>query len=209
MGTPKDSEVTRGKIIEAAGQLFAEKGFKAVTVREIVQLADTHLSALNYHFKGKEALYLAVVEEACRAVASTKSDQQALLAMPAEDALYYYVKGALDEYSESSELNWQYALVSRNSVVPDELSSDLILQHVKVELSFVAQLLGKAINEEPTSDRVLFSVCSLMGLLDTVCLYGVAASSIAPSFAACMQKNDWVAKQVVTLVLAGAGKMPV
>ncbi len=29
MGTPKDSEITRAKLIEAAGRLFAEKGFRS------------------------------------------------------------------------------------------------------------------------------------------------------------------------------------
>ncbi|HEX7260472.1 MAG TPA: TetR family transcriptional regulator [Luteolibacter sp.] len=47
---------SKRKLLDAAEQLFAEKGFEAVSVRDITQLAKTNVAAVNYHFGSREAL---------------------------------------------------------------------------------------------------------------------------------------------------------
>jgi len=59
-----DGLVTRGQILQAAGELFAAKGFERTTSREICAAAGANLAAVNYHFGGKDALYDAVLVEA-------------------------------------------------------------------------------------------------------------------------------------------------
>jgi AcrR family transcriptional regulator len=54
---------TQSKLIEIAIPLFASKGFAAVSVREITDAAKVNVSAISYHFNGKEGLYQAVLEE--------------------------------------------------------------------------------------------------------------------------------------------------
>jgi TetR/AcrR family transcriptional regulator len=54
---------TRTKLIEIATQLFAVKGFAAVPIREVTDGAHINVSAISYHFNGKEGLYQAVLEE--------------------------------------------------------------------------------------------------------------------------------------------------
>lgn len=51
---------TRERIFLAAEQLFAERGFDGVSVRDIVQTADVNLAALSYHFGSKSELLLSV-----------------------------------------------------------------------------------------------------------------------------------------------------
>ena len=60
------SEETKAKLIEAAGQVFAERGFRSATVREICSRAGTPLGSMNYHFRDKIGLYTAVLEHAFR-----------------------------------------------------------------------------------------------------------------------------------------------
>ncbi len=45
-------------LLICAGKLFAEHGFDRVTTRMIAESADIRLSAIHYHFKSKENLYL-------------------------------------------------------------------------------------------------------------------------------------------------------
>jgi AcrR family transcriptional regulator len=47
---------SKRKLLDAAEQLFAEKGFEAVSVRDITQLAKVNVAAVNYHFGSREAL---------------------------------------------------------------------------------------------------------------------------------------------------------
>ncbi len=51
------SESTRSALLTAAAQIFARDGFKAARTTDIAQLAQTPVSAINYHFGGKRGLY--------------------------------------------------------------------------------------------------------------------------------------------------------
>ena len=51
---------TRRRLLDAAAEVFAEKGFASTTVREICQRAEANIAAVNYHFGDKQKLYAAV-----------------------------------------------------------------------------------------------------------------------------------------------------
>ncbi|HEY2159241.1 MAG TPA: TetR family transcriptional regulator, partial [Isosphaeraceae bacterium] len=55
---------TKARLIEAAGEEFAEKGFERATIRAISERAGTNIAAVNYHFGDKERLYEEAVLEA-------------------------------------------------------------------------------------------------------------------------------------------------
>jgi AcrR family transcriptional regulator len=57
----KDANNTKEKILNAAEQVFAEKGFSRASVRAITQKADVNISLVNYHFRNKNALFTEVV----------------------------------------------------------------------------------------------------------------------------------------------------
>ncbi len=59
-----DGDITKSKILEAAGQLIAQNGFAQTTNKEIAKLAEVDLAAINYHFDGRDGLYRAVLAEA-------------------------------------------------------------------------------------------------------------------------------------------------
>lgn len=58
------SEITKNKLINAAGELFSTQGTEKVSVRDITRLAGTKENAISYHFGGKEGLIEAVWEKA-------------------------------------------------------------------------------------------------------------------------------------------------
>jgi AcrR family transcriptional regulator len=77
----EQSEATRSALLIAARGLFSERGFAAVSTEEIVQAAGVTRGALYHHFRDKQDLFTAVVEqveqevvERVAAVAVTESD---------------------------------------------------------------------------------------------------------------------------------------
>ncbi len=55
--TKKPTLTSRELILSKAKQLFAERGFDGISVREIVGAARANVSMVNYHFGSKEGLY--------------------------------------------------------------------------------------------------------------------------------------------------------
>jgi AcrR family transcriptional regulator len=52
------------KLIDAARELFYEKGFMGVSVREIAKKADVNLALLHYYFRTKDNIFKIVFDEA-------------------------------------------------------------------------------------------------------------------------------------------------
>ncbi len=205
MGTPKDSKVTRAKLIEAAGRLFAERGFKGVTVRDIAQTADTHLSALNYHFRNKETLYREVLLEACKTASISPGDQKALLRLDdPRNALMVLVKEALKEYGEQGASHWQIALITRETREPSPAFDEVVETYFKPETDFMAGIVGKVVDQPPDSHHVRFAVIGLIGMLETFGLYGHLIDGVAPGLAGQMKKRNWLAKKIVHQVIEAA-----
>lgn len=80
--------ITKERLLKEAEILFAQKGFRAVSIREITGAARTNLAAVNYHFGNKQKLYLEVFR--CRWV-------------PRARRLYEHVKNSLDTEKPPSE----------------------------------------------------------------------------------------------------------
>lgn len=57
----RSASETRARLTEAAGQLFAERGFDHVSLRQITDAAEANIAAVNYHFGNKEGLIAEVM----------------------------------------------------------------------------------------------------------------------------------------------------
>ena len=65
-------DVTKGRLLEATENLVAEKGFDAVSVRDITGLAKANVAAVNYHFGSREGLLAAVLEHRMKPLAEER-----------------------------------------------------------------------------------------------------------------------------------------
>jgi AcrR family transcriptional regulator len=52
---------SKRKLLDAAEELFAEKGFEAVSVRDITALAKSNVAAVNYYFGSRDGLLMLVM----------------------------------------------------------------------------------------------------------------------------------------------------
>ncbi len=60
--TETTTKPTAERILEAAEGLFAAQGIRGTSLKEITELAEVNIAAVNYHFRSKDALVRAVYE---------------------------------------------------------------------------------------------------------------------------------------------------
>jgi AcrR family transcriptional regulator len=98
--TRKKKDVKRTAMMQAAIRVFAEKGYHAATVRDVVEAADVAIGTFYFYFPDKETLFVHLFDET--AAFLLKTLQQALASRPAlpqriEAAVQAYLNVALFE----------------------------------------------------------------------------------------------------------------
>lgn len=63
---PTAADATRSRLLEVAGPLFAEHGFRDTSVKSLCEAAECNVAAINYHFGGKQEFYAEVLAHAHR-----------------------------------------------------------------------------------------------------------------------------------------------
>src|SRR5512139_388118 len=68
----KPPHETRTRILDAAEELFMQRGFEGTSMRELTAKAGANLAAVNYHFGSKDALIEAVFRRRLDAMNATR-----------------------------------------------------------------------------------------------------------------------------------------
>lgn len=203
MGTPQESEETRRRLIEAAGEVFAEEGFHGATVRAIAARADTNLAAINYHFRDKDGLYQAVLGHACCNAASSSSRFDPAESVPPERRLAMLIRGAVEEMLRTRNHPWIHKLMQREKAAP----TAIYLQYMEREIMPLCQSILPGIVSEltglPAGDpRVRLLVFSLMGQVNFYRVEGRLIDRLHPDFFADPKLLDTLADHLTRTCLA-------
>jgi TetR/AcrR family transcriptional regulator len=89
-GRERDAEATREALINAATELFAERGFDGAKIDAIARRAGVNKAMVSYHFAGKQGLYAVIFERDLAWVHDQFGAIDAALA-PADDKLRRFI----------------------------------------------------------------------------------------------------------------------
>ncbi len=169
----RDDRTTRQRLLEVAGQVFAEKGFDRTTGKEICERADINTAAVNYYYGGIEGLYSAVVEEAhsrfvtfadAAAAIAGKTDARSKL-----EAILQLIVRAIVGPTLSS---WDLRVIGREVVAPSPVLETLrdteFLPKTRILKSIVSDLMALP-PEHPAVARGCISVmapCFMLLIFD-------------------------------------------
>lgn len=120
---------TRTRLIEAAGEVFAELGFNQATVRDICARAGANIAAINYHFRDKETLYAETIAHAHRySMEHYPMDGGLPPAAPVERRIEAFVRSFLAKILDPNRPTWHGLIISREMQEPT-LSLDMIVEN--------------------------------------------------------------------------------
>jgi AcrR family transcriptional regulator len=121
-GRPRRSEggiKARGRLLDAAERMFAERGFYGVTTRQVAAGAGVDDALIYYHFKNKSDLFDAVLERRARVLMTARHDSLLMYVastprLDVEGAVAAFINPLID-LSQRGDPGWKsyFALVAQ------------------------------------------------------------------------------------------------
>lgn len=144
----KGDQVTRERLLAAAGPIFARRGYREATVREICQRAEVNAAAIHYHFGDKLELYSETLTRCMREGLQRYPPTAGLgPGATAEERLFRFVHSFLLRILGDGNPDWQGQLLAREMMEPtealDRLVEELVRPLFKQLCALVAELLGE------------------------------------------------------------------
>lgn len=160
---PTVSDPTREKLIDAAGRIFAERGFRAATIREISDLAGENVAAVNYHFGDKLGLYTEVVQQSLQAAhieaIRNALDQEA----PPDQILRAVIRARLQSICRSDRPDWHFRILAFELAQPTPVLQQMIDTVGRPIFNRLLMLIGGMIGLPPDHDKTRLCAVSVMG----------------------------------------------
>ena len=158
--TTRDTE-TRDRLLQAGARLFADRGFRKVTVRDICRAARANVAAVNYHFGDKLGLYREVLQSAIDAMRATATEaRQAGVGQPPEEQLRRYIAIFVRRVLTPGN-DTVHKLINREMTDPTPALDTLVEQGVRPRVEYLSGLIADIIGCAPTDQRVLRCVASV------------------------------------------------
>jgi TetR/AcrR family transcriptional regulator, regulator of cefoperazone and chloramphenicol sensitivity len=159
----KKSAAKKEKLLTAAGDVFIEKGFRDATVAEICARAEANISAINYHFGSKEALY----QEAWRhsfteSLKTYPLDGGVSETAPAEERLRGQLTSLIQRIADDNNKDFfitQMEMVNPTGLLQEVMKTELIPMRQQT-LALVRELLGP----EATDQQVHYCEISIISM---------------------------------------------
>jgi AcrR family transcriptional regulator len=197
-----DDLETRQRLLEAAAQLFARRGFDDVTVREICRRARANVAAVNYHFHGKLGLYTEVVHTAVATIRRTSDIAREVgEGRSAEQKLRVYAQVFLERIAANGRESWIYQLINREMSDPTPAFDFIISRAIRPRLEYLGGLVSELLDCPPNDERVRKCVMSIQAQL--LFLLNPAVARVYPKFKLTPPVIDNLADHITTLSIAG------
>jgi AcrR family transcriptional regulator len=154
-GHPSPPDDPRARLIEAAGQVFAEQGFHAATVRHITERAGVNVAAINYHFRDKNEMYASCLRAAhCTATEAAGEWQCDDDDDPAE-RLRHFIDRMLRRLLNPDRPKWHHALIAREMVEPSGALDEMVERDIRPDCRELEAIVHQLTGGDLPRDRVL------------------------------------------------------
>jgi AcrR family transcriptional regulator len=196
------SEQTRARLVDAAGEMFAELGFHHTTVRQICQRAGANIAAVNYHFRDKTGLYTEVVRQSMRAArldaVRAAFDQNA----PPEQILRAVIKTRLESLRSLDLGDWHFRIFAHELAKPTPAMNIVVNEAIRPLYSRMCMLLGNILGLPPDHEKTRLCAHSIIGQLLFYAFARPVINRLAPEMKMSATHIDLLADHITEFSLA-------
>ncbi|HLL90334.1 MAG TPA: CerR family C-terminal domain-containing protein [Tepidisphaeraceae bacterium] len=154
-----EADETRRRLLDAAGEVFAEQGFKDATVRDICTRAGANVAAIHYHFGDKQRLYAAAVRYCHDHTKrhALEADAPPDTAAP-EQRLRAFVRGMLRGTLDDGKPAWHTKLMAREMNEPSAVLNQIVAEGIRPRFELLSAIVRGLVG--PGADeRVVVRCC--------------------------------------------------
>lgn len=162
-----DGHDTRQRLLSAACEIFAEKGYRAATVCDLCTVAKANVAAVNYYFGSKQNLYLEVWQHLYDTVRQQYFENIHEIADPVQrlrEIIAQRVRHTFDDGPAGRLRLVTHHEMNAPTDVHGEIRDRFILPNIDLVTRTVAEILGLP-DSDPIARRCAFSVQSQLVVL--------------------------------------------
>lgn len=165
--SPHRASGARQRILDAAGEIFAEYGYGHVTVRDICKRAGVNVAAVNYYFRNKESLYLDVLKFWQHVAFRKFQPELGADKLLPEEHLRAFVRSFLIPMLEEGEHSWFGKLMAREFFEPTRALDMLVEEAIRPSFTLLSSIVRKLLGPRQSEKTVRLCCASIIGQ----CLY--------------------------------------
>jgi AcrR family transcriptional regulator len=158
-----DLDTKSDRIVDAAGELFAERGFDGTTVRDICQAADANVAAVNYYFGDKQRLYVEAVVRAHRRRMERVKLPEWSADTPPEQKLGDFIKTFIRRVRSGPDDTWHTRLIMREIGNPSAACAELVQSSIRPQFEILLSILVELLPEETDQEKLRLTAFSIVG----------------------------------------------
>lgn len=160
MAQREDGKVTRNRVLNAACEVFAEKGYRNAKVAEICRRAGANVAAVNYYFGDKATLYAEAWQHAFNEYAMPESFVPAHTSP--DDQLRNYIHSLIQNFMEKGLQGYFTRLYLMELANPTGLIQDSWRDIIEPRRQKLIGIIRKLLEVETTEETVLFCELSIV-----------------------------------------------
>lgn len=155
---------TSQRLLEAATEVFAEHGYRNARIRDICKRAQANVAAVNYHYRDKEQLYRAVIENAFFSLSDDDPIPRSVIDQGiVEQQLYVFVRSLLGQLLTEGQSAVYARLVARELVDPTSALEKVIDQGIAPQIELLCTMIRSHVGQNCSEQAVRRTATSILG----------------------------------------------
>jgi AcrR family transcriptional regulator len=157
----KDALETRQRLLAAAAEVFAERGFWETTHAEICQKAQANTAAVNYHFGSKENLYVAAWKYSFeKSLEAHAPDGGVAPTAAVQERLHGRILGFLQRIADPD--SYEIDIMHKEMANPTGLLTEALSQATEPLRQGMRSIVRELLGDGATEHQTTFCVMSLL-----------------------------------------------
>ncbi len=199
---------THDHLLTVAGEVFAETGYKAATIRDICRRAGANVAAIHYHFGGKEPLYAEVLSQGFRtALRHFPADGGVPKGAPAAERLRGFIESFLRRIFASGPDSLHVRMLAREMIEPTPVLDTLVAGEVRLLARRLEGILRDLLGTPTTGRFVRNALASVLGQVVFYQHCRPVISRLFPGLTTVPQEVEDLADHITRFSLAGIRAM--